>query len=60
MKGLETYCQKLGIVLTPNLGALKNYMKQPEGWEKFKGKNAYPKLIPTETDIDIESAKMIP
>ena len=56
-KGLEIYCQKLGIAPVQNLRGLKGFVKQPEGWEKFKAKKGYPKVIPTETDK--ESAKTI-
>ncbi len=54
---METYCQKFEIAPAQNLRGLKAFVKQPEGWEKFKTKKAYPKLIPTETDI--KSAKTI-
>ena len=54
---METYCQKFGIAPAQNLRGIKGFVKQPEGWEKFKAKKAYPKVIPTETDID--SAKTI-
>lgn len=45
MKGLDDYVKKLGIKIPVQLKNLKSYFKKPEGWEKFKAKNNYPKIL---------------
>lgn len=56
MKGLDDYVKKLGLKIPGDLKHLKSHLKKPEGWEKFKAKNNYPKLLISQTEIIPDSA----